>query len=423
MEVTERKTCRVCGSASMTPLFSLGTQFVSDFVAREDIHKGIKAPIDLEVCTDCTLVQLKHTAPQELLYKRHYWYHSSTTQTMRKALKEIATVATEIAGLKEGDIVLDIGANDGTLLRNYGPGIIRVGVEPANNLAAECREACDVFIHDFWSADAYLKTFERFPALLGYGRFPFAKVVSAIGCFYDLDDPSAFIGDIAKVLAPDGVFIAQLMCLKNMLNANDLGNLAHEHLLFFSLKSLDVLFGKHGLEIFDIQKVNINGESYRLFVRHIGKRRMYDSIGIDRLAIAYADEQGLMENDYGELRAFFARMEENKRQVRKFVVDAVMEGKTVWVYGASTKGNVILQFFDLDHTLIAGAADRSPEKWGKFTVGTGIPIFSEEYARKQEPDYFLCLPYAFREEMVEREAKWRSKGGRWIFPLPRFEVV
>jgi hypothetical protein len=354
---------------------------------------------------------MKHMAPQELLYSRFYWYRSGVTDTMKLALRNITHSIENLMPLKEGDVVLDIGSNDGTLLRTYAmPGLVTVGVEPADNLADEGRQGLTHHIHDFWDYETYMARVGRR-----------ARIVTAIGMFYDLEDPNKFIGDIAKALDDDGLFVAQLMCLRDMLELADVGNLAHEHLEYYSLQSLRRIFGRYGMEIFDLERNRINGGSYRLFVRHIGAPITPRVGAADRLREADEAERGL--DDPQVFTAFFERLERNKEETVRFIKDAVAAGKRVWVYGASTKGNVILQYYGLDATLIEGASDRSPEKWGKYTIGTGIPIYSEAHARAAKPDYFLVLPYAFLDEFIRRESDWRDAGGRFIVPLPQFRVV
>ena len=419
MTYTTRTTCRVCGSANLTPLFSLGEQLVSDFVERDKVSAGHRCPIDIELCRDCTLVQAKHTAPQDFLYTRHYWYVSGTTDTMRAALADVAQAAEQRVDLKPGDVVLDIGSNDGTLLRAYTrPGIVRVGVEPATNLAEEGRRGIDFLINDFWSYERYQKDM-----VMAFGSpMKPARVVTALGMFYDLEDPNQFVADIAKVLAPDGLFIAQLMCLKQTLEKGDVGNFAHEHLEFYSLRSLHELMRRSGLEIFDIEENDVNGGSYRLFVRHRGSNKpTQDGAAQYRLSKAAFVEKKY--DDTAMYKAFYQRISHNRDKVTSLIKFAVNGGKQVWVYGASTKGNVILQWFGLDRSRIMAAADRSPQKWGKFTIGTGIPIVSEEEFRRERPDYALVLPYAFLPEFIERERSWLLSGGKFIVPLPEPRVV
>jgi hypothetical protein len=225
--------------------------------------------------------------------------------------------------------------------------------------------------------------------------------------FYDLEDPNQFIRDARKALAEDGIFVAQLMCLAPMLEQNDVGNICHEHLEYYSIESLEYLFNTNGLEIFKVEENDVNGGSYRIFARH------YNGTGIKY------DEKFTFD----DFTAFARRIEDNRDRCVEFIKGEVARGKSVYVYGASTKGNVILQYYDLDHTLITAASEKSPEKWGKYTIGTWIPIVSEEEARRAKPDYFLVLPWAFFDEFYEREREWREGGGQFIVPLPEFRVV
>jgi len=382
-------------------VFSLGDQYINDFVPPERIGKGLKAPLELVMCGNCSLLQLRHTAPQELLYSGFYWYRSGVTATMRRALLDITEQVEEMVSLNKGDVVLDIGANDGTLLASYTvEGVHRVGCEPAKNLVDLLRENCDYVMHDFWNYEKYMELSNQW----GLGK---AKVITAIGMFYDVEDPNQFIRDARRALPDDGIFIAQLMCLASMLEKNDVGNICHEHLEYYSLESLKYLFEKNGLEIFRIEENDVNGGSYRIHARHYKN----GSIPFDEIFTL------------DDILAFARRIEDNRDRCVKFIKEEVGKGKTVYVYGASTKGNVILQYYGLDNRLIKAASERSPEKWGKYTVGTWIPIVSEEEARKAQPDYFLVLPWAFFNEFYEREKEWRVRGGKFIVPLPEFRVV
>ena len=392
---TTRTTCRVCDSEKVTPIFSLGNLYVSTFVKDKE-DEVIRAPLELVLCQDCSLLQLKHTAPQELLYTRYYWYRSGINPVINKDLKELTQVALKMVKLEKGDIVLDIGANDGTLLKYYPKGVIRVGCEPASNLVPELSKVTSWVIDDFWNYDAWQEMFADRKA----------KIITAIGMFYDMEDPNQFIRDATIALDKEGIFVAQLMCLRPMLEKNDLGNICHEHLEYYSYDSLKCLFERNGLEIFRVEENDINGGSYRLFARH------YKQGSIDL-------EEKFTKKDYED---FYQRIQENKKECVDFIKQEVNKGKEVYVYGASTKGNTILQYYDLDNKLIKGAADKSPEKWGKYTVGTLIPIVDEAEAR-EKADYFLVLPWAFFNTFYERENKWLERGGKFIVPLPRFRVV
>jgi SAM-dependent methyltransferase len=320
---------------------------------------------------------------------------------MRRALRDITAQIESIIRFNPGDAVLDIGANDGTMLATYSAkGIYKVGCEPADNLIPMLQKNTPYVMHDFWDYERYMDLAKKW----GFGK---AKVITAIGMFYDLEDPNKFIKDARMALAEDGLFVAQLMCLAPMLEKNDVGNICHEHLEYYSLDSLKYLFETNGLEMFRIEENQVNGGSYRIFARH------YKGTGIK-----FKEKFTRVD-----LLEFAKRIEDNRRRCVDFIKTEVARGKKVYVYGASTKGNVILQYYGLDNALITAAAERSPEKWGKYTVGSWIPIVSEEEARKAQPDYFLALPWAFFDEFYQREKEWREAGGKFIVPLPEFRVV
>ena len=362
-DIIEHKYCRLCNSNKLFELFSLGTQYVNDFVKKESIGKGVKAPLDLVLCKNCSLIQLRHTAPQELLYSRFYWYRSGVTQIMRNGLKDIAEAAQREINFKKDDIILDIGANDGTLLRFFSHlETINIGCEPAKNLIDALKEVTPHVIDDFWSYDNFLAFTKR------KNLNKQAKLVTAIGMFYDLENPNKFVKDISKCLDENGIFIAQLMSLKPMLEKNDLGNICHEHLEFYSSESLKYLFENNGLEIYKIERNHINGGSIRIF----SKKLKHGSISLS---------DNITEKD---LFHFKSRIDDNRDKCVEFIKSEVKKGKKVFVYGASTKGNVILQYYGLDNSLIDAAAEKSKEKWGLYTVGSWIPIISEEEAREKK---------------------------------------
>ena len=391
---TTRNTCRVCGSDKLTHLFSLGNLHISTFVNSPHESLG-SAPLELVWCENCSLVQLKHTAPQELMYSKHYWYHSALNKVIVDNLKEITETAIKMVNLKEGDVILDIGANDGTLLSFYPSRYVRVGCEPATNLIENMRKYCDISINDFW-------TFENYKKAVGDKK---AKIITAIGMFYDMENPNQFIRDSAEALDEDGIFIAQLMTSKKMLEQNDIGNICHEHIEYYSYNSLKYLFEKNGLEIFKVEENSINGGSYRLFAR---KYRTG--------SIHYPED--ITKESYLE---FSRKIEENKQACLDLLKKLNLDGKKVYGYGASTKGNTILQYYGISTGLIKGIAEISEEKFGKYTVGTGIPIIEEGEAKK-DADYFLILPYAFKDSFIEKEQDWMKNGGKFIFTLPKVEV-
>lgn len=415
--------CRACGSTDLTFLFSLGEQYLSDFVTADRVHSVPKCPIELELCAQCSLVQARYSPPADL-YGQRYWFRSSSSRSNREALADVARAVEGRVPLAAGDVVLDLGSNDGTLLRSYKtPGIVRVGVEPAPNLREEGSRDIDVFIDGFWSWPPFCRLMQADARISPRGWFPGCKAISAAGMIYDLPDPNAFVADVAKALAPDGVFAAQMMCARQTVEKGDVGNLCHEHLLFFSLRSLHELFHRHGLEVFDLEENAVNGGSYRLWVRHIGNSPGMSGEMQGRVTSASLLEGRLRLDDPATWRGHAARMRANADRLAAFVRQEVAAGKRVHVRGASTKGNVILQHAGLDASLIGAASDGDPNKHGLYTAGTGIRIVSPEESRAMRPDYYLCLPYAFRDELIAEEREHLARGGRMAFALPEFEVV
>jgi hypothetical protein len=393
--------CLLCRGKKLKKIFSLGNLFVSNFVSKNNIHKGIKAPLTLVYCSNCSLLQLSHIAPQEIMYKKFYWYRSGVTKTMRDGLKDIYDDSIKYVSLKKNDVVLDIGANDGTLLKYYKKKKLKtIGCEPAKNLTSQLKKNCDFVLNDFWSAKKLTK-------ILVKNKLKKPKLITAIGMFYDLENPNTFIKDASLSLDENGIFVAQLMCLKSMIEKNDLGNICHEHIEFYSLKSLKYLFENNGLEIFKIEENEINGGSYRIFCRKFNKGSIK-----------------LKEPDVlTSIKKFVVRIKKNKSITNRFIDKKIKEGKKIFLYGASTKGNTVLQYYNIDEKKIPFAAERSPEKWGKFTIGTGVKIISEKEARNLNPDYFFVTPWGFINEFVKRESDWLKKGGKFILPFPKFKLV
>lgn len=399
--------CRACFSKNLSDILSLGNSYLSDFV--KDNKKPAKYPLTLVMCRNCYLLQLKHTPPQSQLYTEHYGYRSGINQTMRDELQGIADQAIETYGdTKQKLRVVDIGANDGTLLASYSKRYERIAFEPIKKLAKVCKEHADTVINDFFNAAAYEKQ-------LGDKK---ADIVTAISCFYDMEEPNEFVADVKKILDENGVFIIQQNYLVKMLIQNAFCNIVHEHLEYYSLISLQKLLERHGLEVFDLELRKLNGGSFRTYIGIKGKRPISNAVY----------EQMELEKMIGLHRKkiytdFAKRIKATKNDVYDFIKKEVKSGKKVYVYGASTRGNTLLQYFNLDNKLIEKAVERNQEKWGTKIASVGIPIISEEQARAEKPDYMLILPWFFKEEFLKREKRYLKSGGHFIFPLPHLEVI
>ncbi len=400
------KECRACYSGTLLDIISFGNLYLSEFVKKS--KKPPKYPLALVLCQKCSLLQLKHTAPPSLLYTDNYGYKSGINQTMKDHLKEIA--GNSIKKLQKPGkriIAVDIGANDGTLLKYYPKNVYKVAIEPIKKFAKESKKYSDVVINNFFSYGPYKK-------FLGDKK---ADIITAISCFYDIDNPNKFLRDLTKILKNDGILIIQQNYLKLMLEQNAFDNIVHEHLEYYSLISLGNLLNKHGLEVFDVEVNDINGGSFRTYICFKNRRRISGSVG--KLLNEEENSNLKVKKKYKD---FARKVKGNKENLRSFIKNEVKKGKIIYVYGASTRGNTLLQYFDLNNKLIPYAIERNPEKWGKKIASLGIPIISEEQARKEMPDYMLVLPWFFKEEFIKRESEYLKKGGHFIFPLPRFEI-
>ncbi|MDP9034300.1 MAG: class I SAM-dependent methyltransferase [Myxococcota bacterium] len=416
MHLIHRKTCRICGSSSLTKVIDLGEQHLQgSFVkAGKELPPSRKIPLRLLRCDTsrderaCGLLQLEHSTPPEILYSA-YWYRSGTNQTMRTHLAGIAREAIAIAG-KPGARVLDIGCNDGTLLDQYPADYTKFGVDPSD--VAQTVKGATVVQDTFPSP--------RLAALYGRERF---DVVTSIAMFYDLEDPVAFARAVAEVLAPDGVWMVELAYLPRMLENDSYDTICHEHLEYYSLAVLERIAREAGLRVVRASLNDINGGSIRCAIAHASSAKRASAEDQRTVsALRQAEFEQLLDTDE-PYRAFQRRIERHREELGGLVRKLKREGKRIHVYGASTKGNTILQWCGIDNSMIECAADRNPDKHGARTLGTDIPIVSEEESRAMRPDYYLVLPWHFRAEFLERERATIERGCGLIFPLPKVEIV
>lgn len=389
----EIRACRSCGSTDLPQVLDLGLFAISDFPA--EAGKFDKAPLTLLRCEACTLVQLKHTVKRERMYSR-YFYRSGTQESMVAALRDVVDHARTLVDLQPGDTVLDIGANDGTLLRMYPADVTKVAYEPAQTfwpeLTADIKRAGDYFPQMIGGEPVALTTK--------------AKIITSIACFYDSDNPNDWVRAIKANLAPDGVWINQLAYLPETIRTNNVGDICHEHLTYWSGDAMDALIRRNGLRIVGWDVNDVNGGSVRMTVKH-------GPSGIARAGAPVTAE---------DMADFAARIDQNRDDVLTALYDAQGRGRTILGYGASTKGNTYLQYWGVGPDLLPAIADRNPAKWGTFTP-TGIPIISEEEARQRNPYAFLALPFHFIDSFVQREADYLNNGGQFLVPFPTLRWV
>ncbi|MCT7948842.1 class I SAM-dependent methyltransferase [Ancylothrix sp. C2] len=417
MHLIHRKTCRVCGSPALTHVINLGEQYLQGSF----IKPGKEEPPTRKISTTlvrcdptidekaCGLLQMEHTVPPEVLYSA-YWYRSGTNQTMRNHLRSITEEAVILIG-KTKARVLDIGCNDGTLLKCYPSDYIKFGVDPSD-VAQEIGGDITA-IQDIFPSEELLKVLEG-------EKF---DIITSIAMFYDLEDPVNFCKEIKRVLAEDGIWIFEMSYMPSMLKMNSYDTICHEHLEYYSLAVLEYLLKKADLKIVDAVENDINGGSIRCYATHVDNFAFKNKEAIQRIKQLRQEEFDMELDTDKPYRNFQDRINVHKEQLTYLLKKLKKEGKTIHIYGASTKGNTILQWCGIDNRLIDFAAERNPDKYGAYTLGTDIPIISEADSRAKKPDYYLVLPWHFKEEFVKREEETLRNGTGLIFPLPTIEVI
>ena len=413
------KRCRVCGNKSLVPVIDLGEQYLQgSFVKKgQPLPPHRKLPTLLVRCdvtqddTACGLLQMAHTYPPEVLYT-NYWYRSGINDTMRQHLWGIVDSLLPMASSGVDNLhVLDIGCNDGTLLRHYPKGIRLYGVDPSD-IARELGDDISIVNTTFPS--------KQVTSQWGEKRF---DIITSIAMYYDLEDPVGFAKEVLALLKDDGVWCLEMSYMPLMLLQNSFDTICHEHLEYYSLAVLEHIMRAAGLRVFKVELNSINGGSIRCYACRednttLGTVKDNDALRQLRLA-----EFNMCLDLDAPYKDFQERIDMLRASAQSLLRAVISDRQRVHVYGASTKGNVLLQWYGFDHMFIEAAADRNPDKDGAYTLGTNIPIINEEASRESKPDYYLVLPWHFKSEFLEREEKTIRDGASFIFPLPDLQIV
>lgn len=406
------QACRICGNQHLGTIIDLGQQALTGIFPQADQADPTVAPLELVACDPtvpdaCGLVQLRHNTELAAMFGDGYGYRSSITQTMRDHLGSKVGYLIGLTGLNAGDAVLDIGCNDGTLLGNYPEGIKCFGIDPSSGQFADQYPTDIGLAVDFFSGDRVRRAFG--PDI----RF---RIITSIAMFYDVLDPLGFMKDIRSLLTPDGVWETEQAYLVAMVNALTYDTICHEHVSYYALRQFEWLATRAGLKIIEASQNDINGGSFRLVLARDDSNH---AINHDSLRQLHAIEDRFWLP--GAFDPFAAAI----RLHRDIIIDFFSQnkGKNILGYGASTKGNVLLQYAGLGPQQIPVILERDPRKFGRVTPGSRIPIISEDEGRARNPDFLFVLPWHFRDEMIRREADFLARGGKLVFPLPEFEIV
>jgi hypothetical protein len=402
--------CRISGSGNLVNVLSLGEQYLTGVFPASKEQIVTKGPMDMVWCPDSGLVQMKQSYSLNEMYGDNYGYRSGLNQSMVNHLENKVNMLLRKAQTKPGDIILDIGSNDATSLKCYPAYMRRIGIDPTGKKFKEYYIDDIALVPDFFTADNFRKIFPNDKA----------TIVTSIAMFYDLEDPVKFATDIASILADNGIWHFEQSYLPSMLRNNSYDTICQEHLEYYSLIAVQYILGKAGLRIIDIELNDINGGSFA--VTAAKKESVLKS---NEAVVSWMMEEEIKMglNTEKPYREFARRVVEHRSSLLNLLDKLKNDGKKIIGYGASTKGNVLLQYCGISTQYLDCIAEVNEQKFGAYTPGTLIPIVSETEAKAMKPDYLFVLPWHFRNNILGREKEFRATGGRFIFPLPFIEIV
>jgi len=407
--VTKIQTCRACKSERLLDVLSLGNQALTGVFPKSASEKVTEGPLALVWCEQCSLLQLKHSYRLDEMYGTNYGYRSGLNASMVGHLQHKVSMLESRFNPSSDDIVVDIGSNDATALKAYRGLCRKVGIDPTGEKFKRFYPPDIMLIPSFFSAELYLRELAAQKA----------KIVTSIAMFYDLEDPLVFIEDIESILADDGVWHFEQSYMPSMLRTTAYDTICHEHLEFYSLRVVLDMLEKCGMRPLDVQMNAVNGGSFAVTACKISATYEANKPVIEW---TLRQEEALALRTPQPYRDFADRIFKHRTGLIDLIASLVGSGKKILGYGASTKGNVLLQFCGLDARYVSAIAEVNEDKFGSFTPGTYIPIISENAARDMKPDYFLVLPWHFKHTIIEREREYLSSGGHLIFPLPEIEI-
>ncbi len=408
------KFCRVCGSKNIVSLLNLGDQTLTGVFPKKKNEVITSGPLELVKCQEttsgktCGLVQLAHTYPKNEMYGKNYGYRSGLNRLMLNHLKNKAFLIKKTVLLKKGDVIVDIGSNDGSFLKNFNKNLTLVGIDPTG-FKEYYPDHIELLPH-FFSAEIFKKNFPNKKV----------KVVTSIAMFYDLDAPIDFMTNIYDILSPDGIWVTEQSYLPAMLETNSYDTICHEHLEYYCLKQIKWMADRVGFKIVHVEFNRINGGSFSVT---LAKKESHLKENVKIVNRILAKEIRIGMNSNKPIAAFHSRLKKSREGLLSFLNKTKREGKVVMGYGASTKGNVLLQYCNITPKLIPFIGEVNKSKFGSFTPSTLIPIIDEKEVKKKNPHYLLVLPWHFRAVIIEKEKTYLKKGGILVFPLPKLELV
>lgn len=403
--------CRISKSTHLVPILDLGSQALTGVFPKDPTDEITRGPLEVVWCPESGLLQLKHSYEASEMYGENYGYRSGLNNSMVNHLTEKVRFLERLITLDSGDVVLDIGSNDATTLRAYSTtNIKRIGIDPTGKKFLQFYTDDIRLIPDFFSRDVYFSV-EKHPA----------RIITSIAMFYDLDAPVEFARQIESILADNGVWHFEQSYMPSMLRLNSYDTICHEHLEYYSLSVVKKILDRAGLKLVDVVMNSINGGSFAVTATKIGNSKIVQNLPVINWLLEQEERMGL--DTPRPYRDFEEKIFRHREDLKRLIHTLNADGKKILCYGASTKGNVVLQFCEFTVKEIQAIAEVNPDKFGSFTPGTHIPIIPEDEARKMKPDYFLVLPWHFKDGILRREKDFMANGGKMIFPFPEIEII
>lgn len=410
--------CRICSNKNLTPILHLGEQYLTGIFPKKADENLTKGPLELVKCSPvsdedcCGLVQLKHNYDLEEMYGDTYGYRSGLNQSMVKHLEGKIDKILDVVDVQENDLIIDIGSNDATLLKAYPKdfNLTLIGIDPsAEKFRAFYPEWIEL-ITEFFPSDS----------LNGRLAGQKAHVITSIAMFYDLEEPLKFVQAVYDTLDDQGIWVFEQSYLPSMLDTLSYDTICHEHLEYYTVHQIKWMMDRIGFKIVDIELNDVNGGSFSCTVAKKGSYKFEENRELVNHYLNEERESGLNQmNIYHE---FSDKVEKHKTELLQLLQELKEDGKTVLGYGASTKGNVLLQYCGITSDLLPFIAEINEDKFNSFTPGTKIPIRSENELREMKPDYFMVLPWHFKEHILRREKGFLEEGGHFLFPLPKIQI-
>ncbi|MBU1152825.1 class I SAM-dependent methyltransferase [bacterium] len=414
---TEIKKCRICGNTDLASILHLGNQYLTGVFPKTKEETITSGPIELLKCQEgkkgnfCGLLQLRQSYDLNEMYGWNYGYRSGLNQSMVEHLNRKVKKILEWATVVANDVIVDIGSNDSTLLKAYPQTkTILVGIDPAGEKFKKYYPNYIQLISDFFSAESFKKRFGEKKA----------KIITSVAMFYDLEDPLDFMKQVHEVLANDGVWVFEQSYMPTMLEKNAYDTICHEHLEHYRLKQIKWMTDRVGFKIIDIEFNEINGGSFSVMVAK-SNSSFQENIALVEKVLEEEESKGL--NTLKPYLEFKHRVHKHREELCQFIQKIKSENKLILGYGASTKGNVVLQFCGLTEEDMPFIAEVNEDKFGCYTPGTHIPIIPEEEVKAMKPDYLIVFPWHFKENFLKREKEYLANGGKLLMPLPEVEVI